>query len=162
MSRRVHVLRCDQPYFDDILLHKKSFELRLFDREFRVGDWLMLLSQRLNANPDRMLVPIKYILSGEEAEKYGLKTGHCILGLDTHNMSFKILVKKIDEEKIGVLVDIRHYHSLKLDNSPSKISVRWSAGTAPNICDKEDLELIGVNCTTMYDDIIIVPEIKQK
>lgn len=39
----VHQLKTVQPYFDDIWKNGKTFEVRKNDRDFKVGDVLMLL-----------------------------------------------------------------------------------------------------------------------
>ena len=38
----VHVLKTIQPFFDDVLTGRKTFELRRTDRDFHVGDLLLL------------------------------------------------------------------------------------------------------------------------
>lgn len=39
---RVHALKCQPPFFEDVLIGAKTFELRLNDRDFKLGDVLHL------------------------------------------------------------------------------------------------------------------------
>lgn len=76
-----HALKTIAPYFTDIKDGVKLFELRKFDRDFKVGDQLLL--QEYNPvdkkyTGEEISVTITYIL--QNAEKFGLKKGYCILG----------------------------------------------------------------------------------
>ena len=41
-TTKLHELKCDPKYFSLLKSHKKKFEVRLNDRNFRVGDELLL------------------------------------------------------------------------------------------------------------------------
>lgn len=42
-TRNIHQLKIVQPYFDDVVSGKKTFEVRKNDRGFKLNDVLMLL-----------------------------------------------------------------------------------------------------------------------
>jgi hypothetical protein len=42
MKRRVHYLKCVQPHYADVVSGRKRVEIRKSDRDFRVGDLLLL------------------------------------------------------------------------------------------------------------------------
>lgn len=76
----IHELKTVQPYFDDVISGRKSFEVRKFDRPFHVGDLLAL--NEFNAamkcyTGNSCLCYIDYILN--EAEY--VKSGYVILGI---------------------------------------------------------------------------------
>ncbi len=81
---KIHKLKTLQPYFDDLVNGKKTFEVRKDDRNFQVGDRLDLfegdesLDNLYNRNHVHRF--IKYKLSGG---KFGIKKGYCVLGLST-------------------------------------------------------------------------------
>ena len=66
---------------------KKPFELRKNDRNFKAGQKL-LLKEFDKENEDytgrSVIRTISYVLSGTESEKFGLKEGFCILGLENN------------------------------------------------------------------------------
>ena len=83
---KIHKLKTLQPYFDEVLKGRKTFELRKDDRNFQVGDRLDLfegdeqvddISQRKNQNHIHRFVTYKL-----EGGKFGLEEGYCILGLN--------------------------------------------------------------------------------
>lgn len=76
-----HKLKISPKYFYDVCYSSKRFELRKDDRDYKVGDTL-LLEEYDNGkytgrcfSPDK---PIQYIL--RDCEEYGLKKGYCVLG----------------------------------------------------------------------------------
>ena len=80
----VHELKTWGAYFNAIASGEKTFELRKNDRDFLVGHELLLreYNQESQTYTGRTLRrKISYLLSGADAEKFGLKPGYCILGL---------------------------------------------------------------------------------
>ena len=82
MQVKVHQLKTWNPYYDAIISGKKKFEVRKDDRNFQVGDTLLLREW----NPDtkeysgrKIAFEIGYKLCGNE--NLGIKDGYCILGL---------------------------------------------------------------------------------
>lgn len=75
----VHRLKTLQPYFNDVKEKRKNFELRQNDRDFKVGDILVLEEYTgkylTGAGVTRK---IKYIL--KDCPEFGLTPGYCILG----------------------------------------------------------------------------------
>lgn len=76
----IHELKILPEYFDAICLGHKTFEIRKNDRNFHVGDWLLLKEW----NPEtgytgyEILRYVSYILYDWQA---GLKDGYCIMAL---------------------------------------------------------------------------------
>jgi hypothetical protein len=80
----VHELKTWEEYFNAIASGEKTFELRKNDRGFLTGDELLLreYNQQSQLYTGRTVRrKISYVLSGNEAEKFGLKPGYCIMGL---------------------------------------------------------------------------------
>ena len=75
-----HELKILPEYFDAICLDNKTFEIRKNDRNFHVGDWLLLKEW----NPEtgytghEVLRYVSYILYDWQA---GLEDGYCIMAL---------------------------------------------------------------------------------
>jgi hypothetical protein len=76
-EKREHVLKTREPYFTDVELGRKAFELRKDDRGFEVGDSLRLVCEPADGREVRKT--ISYIL--RDAERFGLPAGYVILGL---------------------------------------------------------------------------------
>lgn len=82
----VHQLKTVQPYFDDIWENGKNFEVRRNDRNFKVGDVLMLLEydpSKANDTGDGytgmcITAKITYILNNPQY----CKEGYVILGIE--------------------------------------------------------------------------------
>lgn len=82
MSRAplIHELKILPEYFDEVQSHDKQFELRKDDRDYRVGDFI-LLEEFVNGSYTGRTVgcfKISYIL--RNCPEYGLAEGYCILG----------------------------------------------------------------------------------
>lgn len=77
----LHELKCENPYFQDAWEGRKDFEARINDRKFQVGDLIKLIE--VNTPRPRFLIrKIKYILEGE---RFGIRNGYVILGLEDFN-----------------------------------------------------------------------------
>lgn len=75
----VHDLKILPEYFGAVLEGRKNFELRKDDRNFKVGDNIVLNEFDGEHLTGRSLLRnIKYIL--RDCPQYGLKKGYCILG----------------------------------------------------------------------------------
>lgn len=79
----VHYLKIKPEYYKDVECGLKKFELRKNDRDFQVGDILMLikLDDKGNETDQVTRVKVNYIL--KDCPQYGLKDGYAILGIDT-------------------------------------------------------------------------------
>jgi hypothetical protein len=81
---KLHELKCEAQFFDEIVTGRKPFDLRKNDRHFQTGDMVKLIrgfsdrnEWRVDADALPWFADITYIL-----EQYaGLNNGYCILGL---------------------------------------------------------------------------------
>jgi|GEM_PF-2195460 len=74
-----HDLKTLPPYFEDVLSEKKSFELRINDRDFQVGDTFLLREYENGAYTGRWYTGvISYVL--KNCKEFGLQDGYCIFG----------------------------------------------------------------------------------
>ena len=78
---KTHILKTFDPYYYEIENGEKNFELRKNDRDYKVGDILILKQFSLITGFSGLFQKrkIKYIL--KDAEEFGLKKGYVILGL---------------------------------------------------------------------------------
>lgn len=77
---KVHYLKIAPEYFEAVISKRKRFEIRKDDREYEVGDVIVLKEWKdgkFTGNASGLLA-IRYIL--RNAPEYGLKKGFCILG----------------------------------------------------------------------------------
>lgn len=74
---KLHRLKLQQPFFGDVYCGRKNFEVRKNDRDFKVGDRLMLVEY---PSEDLRFVfrEIEYILIGGQ---HGIASGYVVLGL---------------------------------------------------------------------------------
>lgn len=85
---REHELKCLPEYFHEVWTVKKRFELRKDDRDFRVGDRVLLREFDGEKYTGReVMCGILYILRG--CPEYGLADGYCILSLGNIVRGFK-------------------------------------------------------------------------
>ena len=85
---KLHELKILNKYFDDVLIGKKTFELRKNDRDYQVGDLIHFIPAFENdihnldilriINNDNVY-RITYVL--KDVEYYGLDKEFCILGI---------------------------------------------------------------------------------
>lgn len=71
----VHRLKIQQEYFDAVKERSKNFELRKNDRNYKVGDMVVLEVPLTNQG---VTCKIKYVL--KDCPQYGLQDGYCIFG----------------------------------------------------------------------------------
>lgn len=76
----IHELKTLEPYFYDVKIGKKDFEVRFNDRNFQVGDILILRQQIPGEGTTHRTIhkKVKYILEYPEV----LLPGYVILGLE--------------------------------------------------------------------------------
>ncbi len=84
----VHYLKIKPEYYKDVECGLKTFELRKNDRNFQVGDILMLIKLDDNGNETDQVTRVKvnYIL--KDCPQYGLKDGYAILGIKSETREF--------------------------------------------------------------------------
>ena len=77
----IHELKILPKWFADVLTGKKNFEIRRNDRDFKVGDYLLLKEYERGHYTGREIKKrIQYIYQGDGT--YGLSEEFCILGLE--------------------------------------------------------------------------------
>ena len=83
----VHYLKIKAEYYTDVEIGLKTFELRKNDRDFQVGDVLMLikLDDKGNETDQVTRVKVTYIL--KDCPQYGLKEGYAILGISNEQQN---------------------------------------------------------------------------
>ena len=75
-----HELKILPKWFEDVQSNKKNFEIRKNDRDFKVGDTLILKEWYRGKFTDRFVMrEVEYIYQGEG--KYGLSEEYFVLGL---------------------------------------------------------------------------------
>lgn len=81
-GERVHELKTWAPYFEQIITGAKTFDIRKFDRDYRVGDLLLLkeYSTKFGYSGREFMVRIRYILY-EDGGNFGLQPNFGILGI---------------------------------------------------------------------------------
>ena len=82
MNPKTHELKTETEYFNEVVSGNKNFELRKNDRDFKVGDYLMLqdYNKKTKTYTGRIFYKtISYVL--ENAPQFGLQEGYCVLSL---------------------------------------------------------------------------------
>lgn len=81
----IHALKIHPVYFKEVEAGRKTFEIRKFDRQFIVGDKLLLQEfDDKEYTRKEIFVVITYILHFNEqkaSQEFGLIPGFCILGI---------------------------------------------------------------------------------
>jgi ASC-1-like (ASCH) protein len=78
---KIHQLKILPKYFEDVQAGKKNFEIRKNDRDFKVGDILILKECENGKYTGRIAKrKVNYILY--DIDTIGLTKGYCILGLE--------------------------------------------------------------------------------
>lgn len=87
----VHYLKIKPEYYKDVECGLKTFELRKNDRDFKVGDVLMLIKLDGEGNETDQVTRVKVTYILKDCPQYGLKDGYAILGIksDTQTISIK-------------------------------------------------------------------------
>lgn len=96
MNLQAHELKTIEPYFSKVWDGLKTFELRKDDRDFCIGDYLILrryYPKSKTYDGLAILARVDYLFRGP---KYGLLEDHCI-------MSLKIITQGIYEDCNGWL-----------------------------------------------------------
>ncbi len=85
-SSKIHELKTVKSYFEDLLSGKKTFEIRLNDRDFKVGDKLLLVEydhEDQHYTGRHKFFTVTYVLGS--LEFIGLRDGFVALGLNLFN-----------------------------------------------------------------------------
>jgi hypothetical protein len=93
-DERVHELKVHFDFWPALASGEKPFELRVNDRDYRPGDILHLRAIAMTNGHDdnstdyvyldslQLRKRVTFVLKGEAGERYGLKPGYCILGIE--------------------------------------------------------------------------------
>ena len=81
-----HELKILPKYYNDVVAGKKNFELRKNDRNFQVGDILVLKEWSGDYTGRKIEAEVKYIL--QDCPEYGLDEGYCIMSLNVLSGEF--------------------------------------------------------------------------
>lgn len=125
----VHYLKIKPEYYKDVECGLKKFELRKNDRNFQVGDVLMLikLDDKGNETDQVTRVKVTYIL--KDCPQYGLKDGYAILGIDTGNRFGGTVA--LPNGEVGYIKNAK-YVKLGYATNGVKTTVTDAAGFASN------------------------------
>lgn len=82
----LHEVKINKEYFEAVRNNKKRFEIRKDDRNYKIGDMMLLKEiiptgkdNKMMYTGDEELVKITYKLDGGS---YGLEKGYCILSIE--------------------------------------------------------------------------------
>lgn len=75
----VHELKILPGYFDAVKSGAKRFELRENDRNYKVGDAVIMREWNGDYTGNEITATITYVL--KDCPSYGLMNGYCILGI---------------------------------------------------------------------------------
>lgn len=84
----LHKLKCWPQYFKEIVEGRKTFEMRKNDRDYHVGDKLLLqeydpLNMSQPYSGKKQKVRVNYIVSGDDVGfKYGLQPGYVCMSIE--------------------------------------------------------------------------------
>lgn len=79
INQKVHNIKTIQPFFNDVKSGVKRFELRLNDRNYKVGDIAKMEEWTGTEYTGNIVIhEIKYVL--KDCPEYGLMPGYCIFG----------------------------------------------------------------------------------
>lgn len=78
----IHNLKIRKRFYWDICTHKKRFEIRKNDRDFKVGDVLRLnvIDAEPGTNPPKLECKVDYILYHEDFPD-GIMPGYCVMSI---------------------------------------------------------------------------------
>ena len=101
---KIHELKLQQPFCNDVFYNRKKFEVRKNDRNFKVGDRLKLI-EFPSENPRYVLKDVEYILEGGQ---HGIEKDYVVLGLkDIPNSNPILELKDFETRLLGEISDKR-------------------------------------------------------
>lgn len=75
----IHELKTTQPYFDDVFMGRKTFDVRKNDRGFKVGDIIILKEWNGSEFTGKSLARnVRYVLSGGQ---FGIESGYVVMDI---------------------------------------------------------------------------------
>lgn len=86
--RKAHILKCNSLYFDWVRQGHKTAELRLDDREYKIGDFIILCqnndSQGKIHTGRRQILEITHVLHTRDPHAEGLTPGYVMISFRNH------------------------------------------------------------------------------
>lgn len=78
--KKIHVLKIQDEYFKEVITGRKTFEIRLNDRNYTVGDLIHFVNidKKEFKNYDNNLFEITYIFQESE---FGLQSNYCVFSI---------------------------------------------------------------------------------
>lgn len=74
-----HELKILPQYYDEVKSQRKTFEIRKDDRDYQVGDTIILKEYNGDYTGNKCKRKITYIM--RDAKEYGLNDDYCIIGM---------------------------------------------------------------------------------
>lgn len=136
----VHYLKIKPEYYKDVQCGLKTFELRKNDRNFQVGDILMLIKLDDNGNETDQVTRVKVTYILKDCPQYGLKEGYAILGIGVENRIGGTIA--LPNGEVGYIKNAK-YVKLGYATNDVKTTVTDAAGNAINGDDKTKVFLTG-------------------
>lgn len=136
----VHYLKIKPEYYKDVECGLKTFELRKNDRDFQVGDILMLIKLDDEGNETDQVTRVKVTYILKDCPQYGLKEGYAILGIDTGNRIGRTIA--LPNGEVGYIKNAK-YVKLGYATNGVKTTVTDAAGNAINgdgVAKNEDVK----------------------
>jgi Domain of unknown function (DUF3850) len=137
----IHYLKTDPIPFEMVRTQKKPFEIRFNDRNYQVGDILVMRYFDRNLQLYKFDTLVAKVLSVFQEEGYGLEKGFCVMGLSKvywHTIKYNLL----DGFKLPISTK-----DAPLQWIPMAMKVHWD-----NIF-KDNYSIVGKKCivrTTKY------------
>ena len=136
----VHYLKIKPEYYKDVQCGLKTFELRKNDRDFKVGDVLMLIKLDGEGNETDQVTRVKVTYILKDCPQYGLKEGYAILGIGVDNRIGGTIA--LPNGEVGYIKNAK-YVKLGYATNDVKTTVTDAAGNAINGDDKTKVFLTG-------------------
>lgn len=78
----MHILKVETEYFEALNNWSKNFELRICDRDYKVGDEVEFFEINEDGKKTGRCLSKRITYIFKDCPEYGLKDGYCILGLN--------------------------------------------------------------------------------
>ena len=116
MRMKVHELKILPEYYDAVRRGDKRFEIRKDDRDYQVGDYLLLSECDDEGNlvytdagdgwqrHKTMCVKVLYIL--RNCPEYGLADGYCIMAIDSYKVGEREIAKAFMDDNMRLLEEV--------------------------------------------------------
>ncbi len=157
-----HELKLLPQYFNDVENGIKNFEIRKNDRDYKVGDTLLLRewSKETGYTGKEIERKVDYIHKGDG--QFGIAEGYCILGL--HDPMLTQIKDQIIEESDFAYADFDRYKEEVLGIEPDELpddDFRYGMNRAVEIiCDHAALKQRKINSKQKADNLDIHSEIE--